>query len=388
MGEKAPRLTIVVPTYNRYARLRRLLAYVRAMDTPYAIHVLDSSSDPLESDEVRQWLRDDGIMHRMYPTTITPMNKLDEGLRDVVSPYVVLWADDDFLVVRSLEAGIRFLEAHPDYSVMRGRSVLFSVAEVGGRREAVCSPYQQRAITAQTAAARLHDYFGRYSVVNYGIHRTNVLRDHVRLCCEHGFGYQWGELALGGLAVIQGNVGCLDQLYLVKEMHRGPDAWWAWLPTEERQRTSNDMFDWVTSSGFATDFCAFRDCLAEVLARQDGITVEEGRGIVKRAFWTYLVHAMVKKMPGSDARRARSFYLQVREAARRVPALRRAWRAVRSRMPGEEFSIEALCRSSSRYYTDVMPIYRAITSPPSESWPLAGRPSGVEAAIEEGALHG
>jgi hypothetical protein len=52
---------------------------------------------------------------------------------------------------------------------------------------------------------------------------------------------------------------------------------------------------------------------------------------------------------------------QWREAVQRVPGLRRTWRAVHSRLPGQVCSLESLRRPSSRYYSAFLPIDEVLT---------------------------
>ena len=50
------KVTIIIPTYNRYSLLKRLLKFYESYDFPQNIHILDSSSDSLESDELQNLL--------------------------------------------------------------------------------------------------------------------------------------------------------------------------------------------------------------------------------------------------------------------------------------------------------------------------------------------
>jgi hypothetical protein len=58
----------------------------------------------------------------------------------------------------------------------------------------------------------------------------------------------------------------------------------------------------------------------------------------------------------------------LRKLARRIPGVPSTWETVRSFLPGEhnKISLQALLRPSSPYHADFMPIYRAITIPPSD----------------------
>lgn len=353
-------LTMVVTTYNRYPQLLRLLKYA-AGGLPYAIEVLDSSSDPLDSHELRELLAAPHVRHQRYAPATPPMQKIAEGLTQVTTPYAVLWADDDFLVTRSLARGVDFLARHPDYSVVHGQSALFALETREGQRVSSCLPYWQCHLPQETAAQRLRAYFKRYGVLNYAIHRTAHLRQHAQLCHQQDFGYHWAELALGSLAVIQGKVKRLPCLYLLKEARQGPDAWVAWSGGAD-PGPSDGFYEWVTGPAFAQQYERFRTCLAEALAREDAIELPAAHAVVKEACWSYFAKTFTTKWHQRYAERPRR---RLREAARRLPGLRTAWRKARHLVPHRPgaLSLPALLQPTSPYHEDFMPIYQLLTEP-------------------------
>ena len=368
----ADSLTVVVTTYNRYPHLSRLLRYAESVGLPWTLHVLDSSSYALADEELTRRLAGGRIQHVVYAPSTQSMDKLRDGLNRVGSTYVVVWNDDDFLVPRALAEGIAWLEAHPEYSVAHGPSALFVTERMHGRTELGCMPYLQRPITDDTAARRLRSYLGCQTVLNSSVHRTASLVRNVALCCSHRFGYTWAELALGGLAVIEGQAAHLDRLYLLKEGHEGPDTWILSLINEIPQDQAGwreptrriDAFEWVADPGFAETYAKFRDCLASVLAEQDRISLDEARRVVKEAFWRYVAKVLADKWPGRRAKEPAGMSARVRTLAHQVPGLRSAWRAVSRFIPPATgvMSLRALLHPASSYHADFMPIYRAITA--------------------------
>ncbi len=354
------RLTILVTTYNRYRRLRRLLRYAISVKTPYRILVLDSSSEPCEVSGLRELLTSDGVRHLTFAPSVRPLQKLFEGLQEVSTPYVVVWADDDFLIPRSLTEGVRFLETYPDYSIVHGAGMIFTIEGHEGRAVPGCMPYWQRALTAATPSARLREHFLRYSVLNYSIHRTPLLQHNVGRCCEHRFGFYWAELTLGGLSVIQGNAHKMDRLYLVKETHAGsgmvhPETWQEPGPTA-------CLFDRTTDAGFPGAYAAFRDCLAQELVQREGLDFRQAQEVVKEGFWFYLSSNLRTNWRVRYAPAPTGWAGRVRRAARGIPTLRTAWRETRALVPRSRKSVflPALLRTSSWYHVDFMPVYRAM----------------------------
>lgn len=365
-------ITILVPTYNRYPKLQQLLTYTASVGMTAPMWILDSSSELLRNDQLEQQMATNHIGHRRYDPATPPMEKLADGLDRVSTPYVAVWNDDDFLVPRALDAGVRFLDQHPDYSIAHGRSAIFRLGSPAGRKAVEwIAPYPERAIVEATASERLVDHFTRYgAVLNYSVHRTELLRGNVQQCCARGGGYSWGELALGGLDVIQGKAHCLNQLYLMKEVHEGPDAWISWamevngrdpqMPHETTQAA--DIFTWFTEPSFPAKYAAFRECLAAVLVRVDGITQVLAEGVVTEAFWSYAVRALSKKWQGRYGTVGQNWPGRMREVMRQLPAARAIWHKVQPWLPGgrQAMSLPALLCPGSPAHEDFMPIYRAI----------------------------
>lgn len=352
-------LTIVVPTHNRYDRLQRLLTYYRASRAQAPIHLLDSSSDPAPGHgPLQECLADTARMVvRRYPPDTPPLHKMLDGLQQVSSPYVVLWADDDFLIPSALEDSLCVLERDPEVSVVHGQAALFAVE--AGRVQWV-APYLQCSVLDGTAAARLARYFQRYFVTFYSVHRTRRLATNFKTVCQPGLDWHtWGELALGALAVMQGKAVALPRLYMIREGHAGMGS------RVIQQQRRMDEFDVLTDTAFARDhgtYEMFRDCLTPELMCQDGLTVRQAGDVVKRAFWPYCMRGMEETWRNEEQHGRVSWKARVREWATRVPGLKRAWRATLACMPGyaSVVSLDALLRPSSKYHEDFIPIYRTI----------------------------
>jgi hypothetical protein len=110
-------------------------------------------------------------------------------------------------------------------------------------------------------------------------------------------------------------------------------------------------------------------CLAKELSRQDGISIEESRNIVKRWMWYFWAKGM------KDRYREQAIE-EIKAGARPAPVSRRLRRRVRElpgfegtrqkirRIAGGEISLRVLLHPNFRFYGDFMPIYRAVTVPP------------------------
>ena len=373
-------ITLFIPTMNRSDYLIRLLRYYRDVGFEGPICIGDSSdSSYLEpTKEAIRGLRGGlDIVYREFPG-LDGVQCAQQLLELVSTPYATLTSDDDFLVPSALERCIQFLDKHSDYSAVHGHGALLSVesnAPHGWVKGA--GYYRQPSVVDGSASMRLINFMRNYSPIVFSVHRTQTWREmyeDAQLVADwKRFG---GELLQGCLSVIEGKVKDLDYLQVVRQVY---DPQHSPLDTSngaiiESQRPINMSasstphgFDWLTSPDWLPSYQIFRDRLTEELARQDSISVEEAGEVVKEAFWSYLATSLNRKWQDRYAPANGSPRSWLRRTARATPGLHRAWRGVRSFLPGDDnrMSVAAMLRGSSPYHADFMPIYHAITTQPN-----------------------
>lgn len=318
--------------------------------------LIADSSDPRNSDLAKRALdspsRTLNIEYKLYPADIEYAEKVSDSLESINTPYTVLGADDDFFVPSALSRAVRFLEVNPDYSVVHGEAVLFTVGsgKVYGEIERVWR-YNQRTIDHSSAVERLIDHLTRYSTMSYSVHHTEQLRGNYQKTVDFGSDPYFSELLPSGLSLIHGKAMKLDVLYMARQAHSA------------KEYRAPDPMDWITDLGWAGQYGRCRDCLADALVQQDGIGMEAGRGVVKEAFWSYLAQAMMLKWRGAYGQTGRGLRGKLRALIRDRPVIRAVWRYARALAAGrsQEMSLASLLSDSSPYHHDFMPIYRAVT---------------------------
>lgn len=105
--------TVIIPAHNRPKRLKRLLDYLLSYNCK--IVVADSSKLPFEFiDEYKN--------HIIYiHTPNIHLSKKILGIKKYIkTPYVVMCADDDFVIPSSIKHIVDFLNTHNDYSSGQG----------------------------------------------------------------------------------------------------------------------------------------------------------------------------------------------------------------------------------------------------------------------------
>ena len=349
--------TLLIPTMNRSDFLIRLLRYYSGLGFAGNMCIGDSSN-PEHVERAKRFIEtlqgSLNIDYKEYPHLNGP-ECVEELLNFVSTPYAVWVADDDFLVPSALERCVRFLDNHQDYSAAHGVAVVITARSSGAHGPVVSAGhYKQPVAEGGSASQRLLDHLGSYSSTLFSVHRVESFREMYRDISSIKDWAFAGEILQCCLSVIQGKIKELDCLYMVRQVH-------------SQRYLFPDVYDWVTGPHWLPSYEVCRDRVAEELVRQDGISMEAARDVVKQAFWSYLSRALTKKWGGQYGRNNLGLRGRARSLARGVPPLRQTWLQLRSFVPSEKYklSLPALLRPTSRYHSDFMPIYRAVSNVPN-----------------------
>lgn len=217
--------SLVIPTYNRYPSLLRLLEFYQSYQFPFKIVALDSSSDPLKLESLKNLLAHENIIYRKFDPDIPIWEKIARGVEDIVTPYAALCADDDFIIPSAVGHCIQFLEKNHDYSCTQGIIVhhsFFSNFETG-RFKWIPTYYKMGSNTYDLPHERLHAYFSNKGKSGgqhfYAVHRSEILQLIWRESVKYVSDYHWGELFAGGLSLLYGRRKFLPIFYSSRESH-------------------------------------------------------------------------------------------------------------------------------------------------------------------------
>lgn len=356
-------LTFVVPTRNRSHYLSRMLHYYAQNHLRYPILIADAS-DPEHRTRAEELVKHFqgrlNVGHRPYPAGTSNVVCLAHILKDVRTPYTVFGSDDDFYVPAALEQCVQFLETHPGHRVVHGIFVVFGLAAAGahGRIKWVFH-YNYRDIDLSSGSARLMEFMGNCPAYGNSVHRTEDLL----------LGYDWvnqfdlqdpfTEILTTCLPVIRGKVKRIEKLYKVCQAHT----------QQASLRGPADAVEWICNPRWAEQYARLRECLGEALARQDGISVEEGREIAKKGFWLYMARHLNREWQiAYSPKNLNGARVRFQESLRRVLGKLKTSSRIFSFIPSRatEISLPDLLNPSSPYHSDFNPVYQSITNPPSE----------------------
>jgi glycosyltransferase domain-containing protein len=162
--------TIVIPTFNRPAAVRRLVAYFAKSPWPFEVLVLDSSDPAIAlSNKHDLALIHPYLVHQIFDSSTPMASKLAEGLKFVATPTVSLCADDDFVLPAMAKAASEFIIKSPEYVCAHGLYVNFTI---DGSLITLTKEYCSPSIEDANGAERVFSLMQAYESLFYAVYRT------------------------------------------------------------------------------------------------------------------------------------------------------------------------------------------------------------------------
>lgn len=320
-------LTILIPTRNRPAFLRRALRYYAHHGWPSPILVCDSS-DTSGKPAIAAVLREAPANVALLdsPPDIGVNAKIIAGLERVATKYLAFCGDDDFVVPQALPACVDYLEAHPDFSAAHGQAFTFVIeGAVAHGRIATLRPYRQRALLDDSPAARLRSHFADWTTSFYSVQRTASVRSifdafgrmqNDSTCCEIFF---YAANAIRGKAVRLDRPYMYRQIDIAKEYSVDETHVWADAPGGAAVRAplvaelTRELIDAGEPAGGAE--LLVRRLLQAWIDGRRPFRISRWRDYAPRYYWDRLLNLGHKagfrcreyRSPGPDGRIVREF---------------------------------------------------------------------------------
>lgn len=205
-------LTVVLITHNRPAFLRRAVKYYSSL--PCRIMVLDSSPERPEGDFSAV------DYHHVPQFAYWGMQaKLAYGVEQLSTPYMMLAADDDFIVFDSLRESVSFLQANRDYGMCHGYCLMY-LAKADGVNYYRRDKKVQEDYSSERAQDRVIDYMSQYIPPFYAVTRTDLMKTwHSAL--PPGTNFQWQEIGHVYFLLASAKARILPIPYVVREINYG-----------------------------------------------------------------------------------------------------------------------------------------------------------------------
>jgi glycosyltransferase domain-containing protein len=206
--------TLVIPTYNRPALLKRLVQYYHKRAWPMKLLVLDSSKAKVTEENAKALsLFGESVRHIVFPGTTPVAAKFSQGLDLVQTPYASFCGDDDLVFQQGLQTAIAFLQDHTDYVCAHGLYLNFRQE---GHVVHLMREYAGPGNEATHPGARIFRLLQKYESLFYGVFRTTDLRDiFSAVASVPTLHYQ--ELFQSVAALIKGKVKRFPRLYAARQ---------------------------------------------------------------------------------------------------------------------------------------------------------------------------
>jgi glycosyltransferase domain-containing protein len=163
------------------------------------------------------------VRHRAFPPATSWHERYARLLAECETEYVVMAADDDFLIPDGLSESVAFLAAHPDYAGAHG--IYYYVSPTGTPEQVavgIFCNFTGRAYESNAASGRLVALLYWYQSVYYAVQRRDDLR-RVTLPPAVRSGAMT-ELYTAAATVIAGKIARLRSPYCLRNQEPGTDG--------------------------------------------------------------------------------------------------------------------------------------------------------------------
>ncbi len=263
------KITLILILHNRHKNIDRLLEYYEAYDFP--IIIADSSLEKHQFKKIKtNW-------QHIYTPGLFFTEKLEVVLDKVLTPYVLMCADDDFIIPKSILQCISFLEEHADYSIAQGLSIRYDKESLQTGKVEYGAIYKNKnSVEDNEPLQRLSNFFNPYRSVFYAVFRTNVLQQSFK-----GTGHIIKKLFLNEyitafLPVLYGKYKELPVLYQVREHAKDSD-----------DKTALNIDVLATEKQHENEMNVFTSLIAEKMSAILTISIDESMRIIKNIIQSF-----------------------------------------------------------------------------------------------------
>jgi glycosyltransferase domain-containing protein len=264
--EDASCFTLVVPTYQGTPFLRRLLEFLKAERYLGQVVLSDNSSGE-HGDFVAscpQLYPELWLELQAYEPGIGFLDKLTRTLARLDARFVMLCGQDDYIAPEGVEKLLQALQADPGLSCIRGRVARFHLRPVkhdGAVRAAALelNKHPMLAYEDPRPLDRVLAHMRAYTSTLYSVHRREQLVECFRITDAATRNVVFWQYLSSCITVGLGRVGCLDELFLARQVHGR--SWSASL--------QGDKEHWpllLTSPSYSAYYSQFCNALAKFLA--------------------------------------------------------------------------------------------------------------------------
>ena len=270
------RLTIVLLVKGRGDFTARWFAYAMKNQIPFHVIVADGGKE----NHVERARIDLLVGNRVsYEYLCFPEDvgfykfykKVQDTLGKVVSPYVLLASNDDFIFFDSLNEDLNFLDSNPQYVASRGSiwDLVISGsrgADLYGQILDVSLLYRHESVIGSTAVERIEKYSKRANSVWHDMVRTEALRSAYESLVESQLlDYSMHESLISFYIACCGNINRRKEPYMLHQVHDDMAA---------KNILVDSPAEWMCNPGWDEDLAKMASAISAKTSASDGIDYE------------------------------------------------------------------------------------------------------------------
>jgi len=269
-------LTILIPTLNRPAKLKRALGFLDREKFQGVVRIGDSGTLP---DRFFDNLNLN-IVYDKYPDAKHDGEVMKDMISKIDTTYAIQQGDDDLMLPKGFDKCIKFLEEHPDYSAVRGIRINVHYSNRG-----LCwaLPVNEANAEQDSPVERWKVYMENGRSVQSYVQRTETWKRMYRDVDKVPSRYLGPELLPCSISFINGKTKVLlDVLSFIFEMD-SEDRMVDWA--------KKDMFDYMHSKEWLPSYKQVRKSIIKELI-ENGIAENEAEDLFNREIRWHIVSAL------------------------------------------------------------------------------------------------
>lgn len=266
--------TIIIPEHNRPEHLKRLLEYFLSFNLN--IIVIDSSN--IKFKYLNEY--NDKVTYKFYPK-MDLANKLFKILDLIETPYVVMCADDDFLVPNSIVKIIAFLEKNPEYNSGQGIYLDFSYVNNNIVYSLRYKETTDLDLNSDKSSQRVSILQNNYFQYYYAVFRTKLFTKCIKSIIENSASQIRNlcllESYISVYSAIEGKHVILPIFYSVRENI-----------SNSAGSLTEHLFDITHKKKYSSEYSTYLRLLSKNLAIKERIPLIQAKKIIENSVKIYL----------------------------------------------------------------------------------------------------
>jgi glycosyltransferase domain-containing protein len=325
---------IVIPTFNRPGRLKRILSYYNECGKDCSIIIGDSSVDKIKKQN-KKTVSSFSDMNILYLDDYIPEHhdfdlvtrKNVDVMDQVKEKYCITCADDDFVLPVGLSRCIDFLEKNPDYANALGDYFSFRITDDGNGQKKIFWKFRTfKSIDQENATDRMFTFVSdiyNYPCPTMGVYRTSLYRLLLRETLKYTEDGRFWEALIYPLSLTYGKMKHIEAevFHVAREMDLSSVG-----------NVMDRFSDFVTEGTFDKKYYMAQEGLAIHLVKNSDVDIEEARVIVDEIYMEFFKHAEGQQLIPRINRILKNIHLpQSIEEAVRVPFRKLRYKKITSK---------------------------------------------------------